>query len=111
KIPVITINWNKLETVPRLSAGASSARYVGINADAAPTAIPKIILEITSVQNSGENADPSAPTKKIIDDRINSFFRPNLSEDGPIMAAPRIAPINTALTTQPCCQEFSAICF
>ena len=57
-MPLITINWNKLDIEPRLSAGDNSAKYVGINAEEEPTAIPRTIRDKINVEKPGENADP-----------------------------------------------------
>ena len=97
----MTINWNKLDTEPRFSEGDNSAKYVGIKAEEAPTAKPRTIRDKINVVTPGENADPIAPIKKIIDDSKINFLRPYLSDIGPIIAAPRTAPSNTELTTQP----------
>ena len=36
-MPKVTMSWNSVDSEPRRSFGASSAKYAGVRAEAAPT--------------------------------------------------------------------------
>ena len=50
---------------PRISNGASSARYTGTTVDAPPTASPRMIRPATRIANPGEKTATSTPTKNM----------------------------------------------
>lgn len=72
-------------------AGDISAKYKGTNAEAPPTAVPSIILEIVNITALPERVEKIAPTAKITANNNTIFLCPYLSENDPITAAPTMA--------------------
>ena len=51
RMPKVIISWNSVDSDPRRSFGASSARYAGVSEEAAPTARPRMMRATTIIRN------------------------------------------------------------
>ena len=93
---------------PRISNGASSARYTGTTVEAPPTASPRMIRPATRISKPGEKTTNSTPTKNMTARTMIVFLRPIASEILPPMRAPTAAANTSELMTMPSLEERTA---
>lgn len=101
------MSWNNVDSDPRRSFGASSARYAGVSADAAPTARPRMMRAITIIVKPVAAAHRPDPSRNRIAETMSSFLRPNRSESEPIDNAPMQEPLSTDDVMKPVWATFS----
>ena len=94
-MPKVIISWNSVDSDPRRSFGASSARYAGVSEEAAPTARPRMMRATTIIRNPVDPAHMPEPSRNSIAARISIFLRPKRSDSAPMDRAPAQEPINT----------------
>ena len=92
---------------PRISNGASSARYTGTTVDAPPTASPRMIRPTTRSSKPGEKTTISTPTKNMTESTMIVVRRPMASEIFPPTRAPTAAAKISELMTIPNCRSDS----
>jgi len=85
-----------------MAGGDSSEVYIGATTDDAPIPKPTMMRRITKGHRLGANAVRIAPTAKMIAMMMSVFLRPSQSAILPPTAAPRMAPMRTALTAISC---------
>ena len=90
---------------PRISYGASSARYTGTTVEAPPTARPRMIRPETTMTNPGAVTTSTTPRKNITDSTMIVVRRPIASESRPPMSAPNAAAKTSELMTMPVCNS------
>ena len=102
---------------PRISWGASSARYTGTTVDAPPTATPSMMRPATSTSKptgekvpgsgpAGEKTTNTVPTKNRTASATMVLRRPHKSAICPDTSAPSAAAKTSELITTPTCKRF-----
>ena len=86
---------------PRISNGASSARYTGTTVEAPPTASPRTTRPVTTIGKPGAKTTNSTPKKNITARMRIVFLRPIASEIRPPRSAPTAAANTSELITMP----------
>src|SRR6266852_503800 len=90
-------------SLPRNSAGETSAMYMGERLDASPIANPPAILQVTKAPKVFERAVPIEESANNIADKRSMGFRPNLSVRAPESMAPSRQPTRAQPIAHPCC--------
>src|SRR5687767_8825976 len=91
-----------METMrPRISAGLTSAMYKGDNIEAAPTPIPAIIRQKTSMLCVDAHPINTEDTMKIAAAKMRGSFLPYLSVKYPVKSVPIIQPKYNELPVHP----------
>src|SRR5260370_21935535 len=90
-------------SLPRNSAGETSAMYMGERLDASPIARPPEILHATKTSKVFERAVPIEESANKAADKRSMGLRPNLSVKAPESMAPRRQPTRAQPIAHPCC--------
>ena len=94
---------------PRMSAGLTSAIYIGAKAEATPMPTPPIKRAILNKVKSLNKPVAIADTVNSTADTINSGLRPYLSAAAPATMAPTRQPTSAVVIATPCMSGESAI--
>ena len=94
--------WFRLTMRPRMSAGLTSAMYIGARADATPMPMPPMKRAILNKVKSLNNPVAMADTVKSTADTMSSGLRPNLSAALPATMAPTRQPTSAVVMATPC---------
>ena len=101
RMPMTMVSWLIDTRRPRISAGATSAMYIGERLEASPMATPPSIRQRTKMAKLGARALPSEVTAKRIAHRLSKRLRPNRSLSAPASSAPTRQPNRAQLLAQP----------
>ena len=102
RMPSTIVIWFSDTIRPRISAGLTSAIYIGARADATPMPTPPMNRAILNKVKSLNSPVPMADTVNSSADSISSGFRPYLSAAPPATIAPARQPIRAVVIATPC---------
>ena len=100
--------WFRLTMRPRISAGLTSAIYIGARAEATPMPTPPTKRAILNRVKSLNSPVPMADTVNSTADSISSGLRPYLSAAPPATIAPTRQPTRAVVMATPCIRGESA---
>ena len=103
RMPMTMVSWLTETSLPRISAGAISAMYMGERLEARPMPTPPTMRKTTKTVKSGARAVQTAETVKNAPARMRSRLRPKRSERPPETSAPMRQPTRALDMAQPIC--------
>ena len=109
RIPNTIVIWLRLTIRPRISAGLTSAIYIGARADATPIPTPPMKRAILNKVKSLNRPVAIADTVKSTAENINNGLRPYLSAAAPATIAPIRQPMSAVVIATPCIRGESLI--
>ena len=109
RIPSTIVIWLRLTMRPRISAGLTSAIYIGASAEATPMPMPPTKRATLNKVKSLNKPVPTADSVKSMADTIRSGLRPYLSAAAPATIAPTRQPIKAVVMAMPCIRGESLI--
>ena len=102
RIPSTMVIWFRLTILPRMSAGLTSAIYIGDNADATPMPTPPMKRATLNKVKSLKIPVATADTVKSTAAVTSNGLRPNLSAAAPATIAPTRQPTKAVDIATPC---------
>ena len=102
RMPRTMVIWLRLTMRPRISAGLTSAIYMGERAEATPMPTPPTKRAILNKVKSSKRPVPMADTVKSTAAVVSSGLRPQRSAAAPATIAPTRQPINAVVMATPC---------
>ena len=102
RIPSTMVIWFRLTMRPRMSAGLTSAIYIGAKAEATPMPIPPTKRAILNRMKSLNKPVAMAETVNNTADVISNGLRPYLSAAPPATIAPTRQPMSAVVIAKPC---------
>jgi hypothetical protein len=101
-MPTVTSSCISDVSLPRISFGASSDRYIGTTTEAMPTPTPITNRNPTNSAAVPDSAAPRVPSVKTAPAPRINLRRPRESASLPARPAPNMAPASRPETTMPC---------
>ena len=108
-MPSTIVIWFSDTIRPRISAGLTSAIYIGAKADATPMPIPPTKRAILNKVKSLNRPVPMADTVNNTADVISRGLRPQRSAAAPAIIAPTRQPTKAVDIATPCNSGLSAM--
>ena len=102
RMPSTMVIWFRLTILPRISAGLTSAIYIGDNAEATPMPTPPMKRAILNKVKSLNRPVATADTVKSTAAVVSNGLRPNLSAAVPATIAPTRHPTRAVDMATPC---------